>query len=145
MIQDDVIDRRNGNGHRTVTQRIIPPDNPGAVLDRLGEWAARLDELTTEYAEVMEELGVKRHVLEYEKSCARERAKRRPNPMDRRTTADLDADVTRSAQVRPLEEAVIRLEARRDALRELMSNARMQIAALRTNAETTSVINPWST
>lgn len=142
MIQDSVL----GNGHRDGNVTYLPPDsNPATARRELREWYTELDRLTTEYAGVMEQLEVKRYMLKYEQACARERAKRRPNPMDRRTTSDLDADVTRSSRVAPLEEDVVRLEARRDSLRAQMDNARMQIAGRRTEVESNTVTDPHST
>lgn len=116
--------------------------NPAAIAGRLDEWAAKLDELSSEYADVAVEAATKRVALEYEKAVCRERAKRRPNPRDRRTTADLAADVARSAEVHPLELEVVELEARLGAIRVLLDNAKEQIGVLRTHEASARVFDP---
>lgn len=125
--------RSNGRGYDT---------NPTSILDELDRWAARLDELSSEYADIAVEAAEKRELLEYEKACARERAKRRPNPRDRRTKDDVSADVTRSAKVHPLALEVVGLEARLDAIRVQLRNAERQMDRMRTHEATARVLDP---
>lgn len=115
--------------------------DPTTIELRLDEWAAWHDTLTEAKGPARRHMSKAKHTLDIAVAAAHKRAKRSPSK-DRRTVADIEADVVTTGEVVRAREEFDDAEVRYWQIVDLIKNAEMNIDRLRTHSATARTLDP---